>query len=85
MTASASGYIRAEEESMIELSAREWRKVWEQLYNEGNLNLAGRIDHDLGHIWNSENWDRRVSLDFSDDDLRTVRAAAERAGIRGNW
>ena len=67
------------------LSAKEWRKIWEQLYNDGHSNLAGRIAHDLGHVWNSDNWDQRVSLDFDLEDCRLVQDAAVRAGISASW
>jgi hypothetical protein len=57
----------------ITLSAKQWRKIWEQLYNSGEINISGRIDHDLGHIWNGNNWDEQVTLDFSDEFLTDVR------------
>ena len=46
-------------------SARQWRKVSEQLYNSGEMNLSGRIAHEVGHIWNGDNWDEQVTIDFS--------------------
>jgi len=66
----------------ITLSAKQWRMIWEQLYNSGETNISGRIAHDVGHVWNGENWDERVSLDFGDGFLDDVRDAADKAGVR---
>lgn len=66
-------------------SARQWRKIWEQLYNSGEMNLSGRIAHDVGHIWNGDNWDEQVSIDFSAETFDEVRDAADKAGVLVNW
>ena len=65
----------------ITLSARQWRKVWEELYNSGEINASGRIAHDVGHIWNGDNWDEQVTLDFGNDSAPDVRSAANKAGV----
>jgi len=65
----------------ITLSARQWRKVWEELYNSGEINASGRIAHDVGHIWNGDNWDEQVTLEFGDDFASEVRSAAGSAGV----
>ena len=67
---------------MITLTAKQWRQIWEQLYNAGETNLSGRIAHDVGHIWNGENWDEQVSLDFSDDLMGQIRDFAGKAGVQ---
>lgn len=65
----------------MEFSAGEWQLIWRQLNDAGEINLAGRISHDVGHIWNSEDWDRRVTLDMSSEDADRVKQAARQAGI----
>ena len=66
-------------------SARQWRKVWEQLYNSGEMNLSGRIAQELGHTWNGDNWDEQVTIDFSAESFERVRDAANKAGVLVNW
>jgi len=69
----------------IEMSARDWRKVWEQLYNMGNINMAGRIAHDVGHAWNNDDWDGLFTLDFDASGAQAIRNAAGDAGLDVNW
>ncbi len=69
----------------MELTAKEWRKIWEHLYNGGEINMAGRISHDLGHVWNSDRWEEKVTLDFSSADCGKLKALAEDLGIWGRW
>lgn len=65
----------------MDFSAREWRKIWEHLYNEGEVNLSGRISHEVGHIWNSDNWDRNVTLDFDAEDAARIKEVAKMVGV----
>ncbi|MBI3946091.1 MAG: hypothetical protein HY321_09245 [Armatimonadetes bacterium] len=69
----------------LDFSAKEWRRIWEELYNSGRTDLAGRISHDLGHVWNSDDWERRMTLDFSEEEYDAITQTAEKVGIDTLW
>ncbi|HEX3000044.1 MAG TPA: hypothetical protein VHR86_07400 [Armatimonadota bacterium] len=66
---------------MITFTAKNWLAIFNFLRDSGNADLAGRISHDLGHVWNSEDWDTTVALDFSEDHLKAVKHAAKEIGV----
>lgn len=69
----------------MKLTATEWRRVWEELTDEGQWRLADRIASQVSAIWNGGDWGQQVEIDFGGSEWDTVCTAADEAGICLGW